>query len=782
MKFGLPLTRLALLCCLGPLRLLGSPIITDFSPKFGAPGDSMNITGQNFMTGTMTVRFSNGVIATDAFVSSDNLIIATVPNGAVTGTLSIQQDSGQIFPSTASFTVIGPGPYISGISPNLGGTDDQVVISGAHFLNTTAVSFHGVSVGNNFVPNADGTTLTTYVPAGATTGPISVTTPAGTSNSAVFTVIGPGPYITSFSPTIGNDGSPVSIVGRFFTGVTNVQFNGVSVPGFSGPSGDNQINVAVPAGASSGPITLKAPLGNYTTPTNFYMPPSITGLSPSSGGAGDTVVISGNSFIGVSSVSFNGVLASYRVNAGGNQITSTVPNTATSGNISVVAPAGSAQSARFTVLPKITSFSPGGGPVGQGVTINGYNLSGAITVKFNGTSASIINNTATQISVSVPLGATTGPISVTTADGTSTSAASFYLPPSITSFSPNSGTWNSPITINGKGFTGVTSVQFAGTSAFNFNVISDTSISANPPYPTVTSGPISVTGPAGTVYSTNNFYGPPSITGFSPTHGLPNNQVLINGANFLDATAVYFGSSNSPSFTVVNNGQIFPAYVPNKAQTGPITVVTPGGTAVSSANFVLDYSSDLYPTPTVSPNPVWVGSNLVYTISIYNNSSYDAPNVRITNTLPSSVTLVSAYATQGSLVTNTTPITGNLGTVPSFALAYVTFTVVPHTGGMITNTVSIGSDYPDPVPGNNTAIATARVMSIPVLGVKLQSAPKQVSVFWPADLYDYVLQSKATVLTNSSWVTVTNARQTNASSIFVTQTNFTTPRFFRLSR
>jgi IPT/TIG domain len=80
-----------------------------------------------------------------------------------------------------------------------------------------------------------------------------------------------------------------------------------------------------------------------------------------------------------------------------------------------------------TVTPKIGSFSPTSGPAGTTVTITGQNLSGATKVAFNGTSATIVSDTATQIVTEVPAGATTGHISVTTSAGTATSTAAFTV-------------------------------------------------------------------------------------------------------------------------------------------------------------------------------------------------------------------------------------------------------------------------------------------------------------------------------------------------------------------
>src|SRR5262249_8863897 len=144
------------------------------------------------------------------------------------------------------------------------------------------------------------------------------------------------------------------------------------------------------------------------------------------------------------------------------------------------------------------------------------------------------------------------------------------------------------------------------------------------------------------------------------------------------------------------------ATVPNGAQTGPITVGAPGGTNASAASFVLDYTSDVGVNVVDAPDPVFIGSNLTYTITVANSGPFNAPNVRMTNTLPASVTLKSAATTQGILSTNNNPITGALGNITNGTPVIVTLTVIPNTVGTINNTVSIASDNPDLALGNNT--------------------------------------------------------------------------------
>ena len=156
-----------------------------------------------------------------------------------------------------------------------------------------------------------------------------------------------------------------------------------------------------------------------------------------------------------------------------------------------------------TQCPAITGFSPAQGPVGTQVIISGSGFTGATAVKFNGTSATFTVNSDTQITATVPTGATTGPITVTGPGCTGTSTTNFTVTALITGFSPPKGPVGTQVIISGSGFTGATAVRFNGKSA-TFTVNSDTQITATVPTG-ATTGPITVTGPGGRGTSTTNF-------------------------------------------------------------------------------------------------------------------------------------------------------------------------------------------------------------------------------------------------------------------------------------
>ncbi|MFS7873609.1 IPT/TIG domain-containing protein, partial [Streptomyces asiaticus] len=136
------------------------------------------------------------------------------------------------------------------------------------------------------------------------------------------------------------------------------------------------------------------------------MAPVVTSVSPAQGNpaGGTPVTINGSGFIGATVVRFGPNLATNVVVVSDTQITARTPPGSGTVKVTVTGPTGtSTQNVFFTyttvAAPVLTALSPTSGPTGGGntVTITGTNLTGATQVLFGAAPATILTNTATQI-------------------------------------------------------------------------------------------------------------------------------------------------------------------------------------------------------------------------------------------------------------------------------------------------------------------------------------------------------------------------------------------------
>ncbi len=236
-----------------------NPIVSSFTPVFGPAGTSVSVSGSRF-TGTTGVKF-NGVDALGFTPVSDSLLSAIVP-ATTTGKITITNAFGT-GTSTTDFTVTGVVPQITSFTPTTAIAGTSVTITGVGFYEASAVAFNGTHA--VFTANSD-LQISTKVPAGATTGAITVTNPQGTATSSPFTVI-VAPTITSFTPTSGSKRAAVTITGTGFTGTTSVLF-GASAATFT-VTNDGHISTTVPNSAKTGKITVKNAAGTAVSTGTF---------------------------------------------------------------------------------------------------------------------------------------------------------------------------------------------------------------------------------------------------------------------------------------------------------------------------------------------------------------------------------------------------------------------------------------------------------------------------------------------------------------------------------
>jgi hypothetical protein len=156
--------------------------------------------------------------------------------------------------------------------------------------------------------------------------------------------------------------------------------------------------------------------------------PTITSFTPSTGPVGTSVVITGTGFTGATAVLFGVTAARFTV-ASSTSIDTTVPSGALKGTLSVHTPSGNVTSKNkyFKVTPTLTSWTPEFGSTGTSVTISGTAFTGATKVTFDGVAASVGSVSYSSLTTSVPSGAKTGTLAVTTSSGTGTSVETFSV-------------------------------------------------------------------------------------------------------------------------------------------------------------------------------------------------------------------------------------------------------------------------------------------------------------------------------------------------------------------
>jgi YD repeat-containing protein len=541
-----------------------APSISNLNPNAGAVNSSVIISGSNFggSQGNGKVTF-NGLSATVTNWGASS-ITATVPSAATTGNVVVTA-AGGVQSNAVLFTVA---PFITSLSNSSAEPGMAITITGNNFTSTGGVNFNGQATSYSSWSN---TSIQVTVPFGANSGNVTVTAAGLQSNGINFTVL--APTIASLNPSSGVYGTAVAISGsNFGTSAGTVAFNGQSAAVTSWS--DSSITATVPSNASTGNVVVSNG-GLQSNGANFTVSvPSITGLSPSSGSSGTQVTISGTNFGGnTGTVTFNGTSATI-VSWSANSIVAVAPSGVTSGNLVVITAGGSTSNGVFfaatgTVIygydslgrlisvtsntgdaaqynydavgnilsiqryssaqVSVISFTPAQGVAGASVTINGSGFSTTAsqnTVQFNGTSATVTSSTANQIIALVPVGSSTGAITVTSPSGSASSSASFTVLPSsgaptISGFTPTIASTGAAINITGTNF---------DVSPPNDRLTVDTTtplVPVNSPAPTATamtlilpgsvgSGHIALTTPGGSTVSTGDLYVEPPFYGSTP--------------------------------------------------------------------------------------------------------------------------------------------------------------------------------------------------------------------------------------------------------------------------
>jgi hypothetical protein len=490
---------------------VAAPTITSLSPSVGAEagGIGVVITGTGF-TNVSAVTFGSNN-ATSFTVNSSTRITANFPAGVGNTFVKVTTPGGTSAENASSAFSYTSATSVTSISPNTGSTlgGTVVEISGTNFTSSSTVVF--------------GSTAATDVSYNSTTGKLTATSPAGTSAQNVRVTTGGSQSATgtanvftytaavavsaisyTFGPTTG--GTVVEISGTNFTSASTVVFGTNAATNVSYNSTTGKLTATSPAGTGAANVRVTTAgtqsADDSTKQFTYFAPPTITGLSRTTGpnGGGSSVIITGTNFTSASTVAFGSTAATVQFNSI-TQLTATSPAGSGAVDVRVTNQGGTTENVvadNFTYfpLPVVIIISPTTGTTAGGtlVTITGENFIGTTGVKFGTADAAFTVVSATEITVTTPVG--TGEVNVTviTPGGTSTVALygkfTYVSPPTLSSISPASGmlTGGQDIIITGTGLNNLLTtggVLFGTIAAQTVSIIDSTQIRVVTPATTV---------------------------------------------------------------------------------------------------------------------------------------------------------------------------------------------------------------------------------------------------------------------------------------------------------
>ena len=454
------------------------------------------ITGSTQLSTTVTKYTLTGSVPANVSITTGhrfylwvgvNLTAATSVNNRgeldVEGTVNGNYDSKMTVPLPAT------APSISNLSPNNGQVGTSVTITGTNFnatQGTSTVTFNGTAA----TPTSwSATSISAPVPSGATTGPVVVTVNSQASNGVTFTLNTTG----SITGTITRASDSTAINGALVEAMQSG-----SVVAFTSSAANGIYTIAT---LNAGTYDVRVSAVGYQTVVQ-------TGVVVTSGNsttvnksltavAGNEITYIYDELSRLLAVVSPSEVATYSYDEVGNLLS------ISRGNASLVS---------------VIEFTPNSGAIGTEVTIFGTAFSSTPannTVKFNGVTATVTFSTPTQIVTTVPAGATTGPISVTTSAGTGVSSSPFVVTsptaPTITGFSPTTGSQGTAVTVNGTNFDPVSQNNKLRFSQAYSAVTGGTTTSLNTTFAAIgASGRVGVITPEGTAESTADFfYAPP---------------------------------------------------------------------------------------------------------------------------------------------------------------------------------------------------------------------------------------------------------------------------------
>ncbi len=249
----------------------------------------------------------------------------------------------------------------------------------------------------------------------------------------------PTAAVTGVSPAVGTaaGGTPVTVTGSDFEGVTSVHFGSTPAASFTVNS-PSSITAVSPAGAlGTVDVRVTTPAGTSAAVAadhfTYLAPPTVTKLSAKGGAAagGSTVTITGTGFAGATAVSFGANAATHFTVNSAISITATSPAGSGLVNVKVTTAGGTSAASKhdeWGYTPAVEAVAPGSGPVAGGtrVTITGVGFvpgAGTTAFKFGAKKATHVECASSTSCTATTAKGKAGTVNVTAAVGKLKSSA-----------------------------------------------------------------------------------------------------------------------------------------------------------------------------------------------------------------------------------------------------------------------------------------------------------------------------------------------------------------------
>jgi hypothetical protein len=448
-------------------------LLYSFGPMPIARGAELKFIGVNLDKVTAVILPDN-ITVTTFTTKTSTLLTLTVPQDAMPGYVVLKTPDGDI----TTKTEIGYSEpiSISGFTPATVKAGDALTIAGDYLNLVGEVIFTDrVSVLADDFTSQSRTEIQLVVPAEAQTGKIAVSNAEeepiivySTSNLAVTL-----PAFTSVTPNPVKAGTALTIAGTNLDLVETITLGGnkvIAADDFVSHTG-TQIVITVPDDTKDGKVTMIPASGlEVVTADDLLMVIPTVSVTPVTLKNGQDITVTGTDLDLISQVVFGGNKQGTIKDGGtATQILVTVPDDAVTGVVTFHTLADKQiDGPNITMIdPVFSSFSPASAKPNNDVTITGTDLDLVVDVVFTGDiSGTIGTRTATQMAVTVPVGAKTGPITLVAKNGTTVQSAIDLTVesnlPTITSYGEAKGTPGEVLTINGTNMLLIKELIFPG--------------------------------------------------------------------------------------------------------------------------------------------------------------------------------------------------------------------------------------------------------------------------------------------------------------------------------